>query len=157
MVIGSEFEKAVAQYQSSRIKEAYQSVRKLLKSHPRHLDSLNLASLCSIQLGRFSDTLSFSTRMLSVQPGLVLAHELGACGRAGLSVASMAAACCMHARISCMICMRYVDQASPGKPIRIPSGGAQLHICIAPYICMCPYSESCPYALAYAWRINGCN
>ena len=49
---------------------------------------------------------------------------------AGLSVASMAAACCMHARISCMICMRYVDQASRGKAIRIPSGGAQLHILI---------------------------
>ena len=74
MVIGSEFEKAVAQYQSSRIKEAYQSVRKLLKSHPRHLDSLNLASLCSIQLGRFSDALGFSTKMLSLQPGNVFAH-----------------------------------------------------------------------------------
>jgi hypothetical protein len=62
-------------------------------------------------------------------------------GRMRLSVAtSMAAACCMHACISCMICMRYVyvDQSSRGKAIRIPSGGAQLHICIAPYICMCP-------------------
>jgi len=74
MTIKADFEHAAKQYQSNQAKEAYSSVRKLLKRHPRHLDCLNLASLCCIQLGKFSDALSYSTKILSVQPGLAFAH-----------------------------------------------------------------------------------
>ena len=74
MTIKAGFEHAVKQFRSNHFKEAYSSVRRLLKRHPHDLDSLNLASLCSIQLGKFSETLTFATKMLAVKPGFVLAH-----------------------------------------------------------------------------------
>ena len=74
MTIKADFEHAVKQFRSTHFKEAYASARRLLKRHPHDLDNLNLASLCSLHLGKFSETLTFATKMLAIKPGLATAH-----------------------------------------------------------------------------------